>query len=136
MKQRGFTNHLNSKPLCQSVNHGGTQVSFQAVDFNIRKMPTVKDVNQAKHSTNNVTNHTDSTVIECPPNQRPPVAQGPPLTGRPDRLQDTADCVYVYPPDEETDLQNYLSTLPDDDDAFQPMELSKIGVPRACPPSN
>ena len=135
-KQGGFTNHLNSKPLCQSVNRGGTQVSFQAVDFNIRKMPTVTDGNQAKHSTNNVTtNHTDPTVIECPPNQRPPVAPGPPLNDRLDRLQDTAECVYVYPPDEENDLQNYLSTLPDDDDAFQPMELSEIGVPRACPPS-
>ena len=52
-----------------------------------------------------------------------------------DRLQDTADCVYVYPPDEETDLQNYLSTLPDDDYVFQPMELSEIGVPTAVHPA-
>ena len=33
-----FTNHLNSKPLCRSVNRGGTQVSFQAVDLNNWKM--------------------------------------------------------------------------------------------------
>ena len=127
---------MNSKPLCQSVNRGGTQVSFQAVDFNIRKMPTVKEGNQTKQSTPQVSNHTNSTVIACPPNQRPPVAPGPPLNDRPDRLQDTADCVYVYPPDEENDLQNYLSTLPDDDDVFQPMDLSEIGVPTARPPSN
>ena len=89
----GFTNHLNSKPLCQSVNRRGNQVSFQAVDFNIRKMPTVKEGNQPKQSTSQVSNHTNSTVIACPPNQRPPVAPGPPLNHRPDRLQDTADCV-------------------------------------------
>ena len=89
-------------------------------------MPTVKEGNQTKQSTPQVSNHTNSTVIACPPNQRPPVAPGPPLNDRPDRLQDTADCVYVYPPDEENDLQNYLSTLPDDDDVFQPMDLSEI----------
>ena len=134
--KRGFSNHLNSKPLCRSVNRGGTEVSFQAVDLNNRKMPTVNDGNLTKHSTSQASNPTNPTLIAIPPKQRPPVATDPPSDDRPDRLQDTADCVYVYPPDEETDLRNYLSTLPDDDDVFQPMELTEIGVPTARPASN
>ena len=59
----------------------------------------------------------------------------PPIIDRPERLQVSVNCVHVYPPDEETDLQNYLSPLPDEDDAFKPMELTEI-VPKAMTPNN
>ena len=39
-------------------------------------------------------------------------------------------------PDEEAELQNYLSNLPDNDKGFQPIELSEIGVPNASRPNN
>ena len=73
-------------------------------------------------------NHNPDTSRK--PNSRPPVDPHPPTINRPEHLQDTVDCINLHPVDEENELQKYLSGLPDDD-VFEAMNLTEIGVARA-----
>ena len=78
----------------------------------------------------NVNTHVIPFSPKLLPARQVSVAVHPPTINRPEHLQDTVDCINLYPVDEENELQKYLSGLPDDD-VFDAMDLTEIGVARA-----